>query len=75
MTKKICYYDSTEQGRRTRKKSEPVCIYEIGKTVKSVWDRDAASHKETALHSYAEKVMQCHEAQEKWAVFTLATFE
>lgn len=43
-------------------KNEPVQIYEIEKTVS---DHDAASHKETSLHSYAEKTMQCHEAQEK----------
>lgn len=62
--KKICYDDSTEQGRRTRK-NEPVQSYEIEETVKSVWVHDAASHKETALHSCAEKDMQCHEAQGK----------
>ena len=45
-------------------KNEPVQIYEI-KTLNSVWDHDAASHKETTLHSYTEKDMQCHEAQEK----------
>jgi len=42
-----------------------VWIYETEKTVKSIWDHDAASHQEIALHSCAEKDMQCHEAQEK----------